>query len=89
MTEQLEILKDLPCIFGKDICEKCPVRKDITERQRPEISKWIKPTSKVLDEASQLVNMFTDAMSMQYGTLASFCDICPFLQIHIEKHRTQ
>ena len=89
MAEQMEILKDLPCIFGKDICEKCPVRKDITERQRPEMSKWIKPTSKVLDEASQLVNMFTDAMSMQYGTLASFCDICPFLQIYVEKHRTQ
>ena len=78
-----EVPKDLPCIFGKEICEKCPVRKDIIERQNPEINKWLKPANKMIDEASQLVNKFTHAMSMQYGTLASFCDVCPFLQIYI------
>jgi len=83
-----EVSKDLPCIFGKEICEKCPVRKDITEHQNPEISKWVKPANKMMDGASELVNMFTDAMSMQFGTLASFCDICPFLIIYIEKHIT-
>jgi len=88
MTSQLETPKDLPCIFGKDICEKCPVRKDITERQNPEISKWVKPTNKMLDGATELINMFTDAMSMQYGTLASFCDVCPFLTMYIEKNTT-
>jgi hypothetical protein len=78
--------KDLPCIFGKEIWEKCPVRKDIAERQDPEISKWVKPTNKMLDGASELIDMFTDAMSMQYGTLASFCDVCPFLATYVVKN---
>lgn len=75
--------KDLPCIFGKEICSKCPVRKDINEHKNPDISKYIRPREKMLDGADEIINMFTDALSMQYGTLSSFCDVCPFLTIFI------
>jgi hypothetical protein len=77
--------KDRPCIFGKDIHSLCPVRKVLAEEQNPDISKYIKPTSKMLDEASKIVEMFTDAKNMEYNILSDFCVACPFLEIFISK----
>ena len=81
-----EVPENLPCIFGKEICQQCQVRKDIAEHKISGISKWVKPSDKILDGADELVHMFTDAMSMQYGILSSFCDVCPFLGIYIHKN---
>lgn len=86
--EPQETVKDRSCIFGEEIIKVCPVRKDISANKEPEITKWIKPSNKMLDEASKLVDMFTNMMSMQYNTLADFCANCPFLQIYVGKHTT-
>jgi hypothetical protein len=86
--EPQETVKDSPCIFGEEIIKVCPVRKDISSNKDPDITKWIKPSNKMLDEASKLVDMFTNMMSMQYNTLADFCGNCPFLQIYVGKHTT-
>jgi len=86
--EPQEAVKDRPCIFGEEIIKICPVRKDISANKEPEITKWIKSSNKMLDEASKLVDMFTNLMSMQYNTLVDFCANCPFLQIYVGKHTT-
>jgi len=88
-NEETKQEADKPCIFGKDIMELCPVRKDISANKSPDISKWVKPSVKALDEASKLVDMLTDAMAFEYSTLADFCHVCPFLAVYVEKHKSQ
>ena len=89
MSEQQEVKKDKPCIFGSTIVSTCLVRKELAELKGPDLSKWIKSSEKIFDEAEKLIEKFTDRLGYEYNTLVSFCDVCPFLQIYLEKNRTQ
>ena len=83
MSEQEEVRKDKPCIFSNIVTSMCPVRKELAELKGPDLSKWIKSSEKMFDEAEKLIEKFTDRLGYEYNTLVSFCDVCPFLQIYI------
>jgi len=66
--------KKLPCIFGKEIHEECHVRAELS---KPNITKWIKPKDKTVNE---IVDALGQLLYSQFSTLADFCVSCPFLE---------
>jgi len=78
-TEQ----KELSCIFGKEIRDKCVVRAELERSASPDINKWVKSKNNtVFDEASELL----DKMVNVNNALAVFCEMCPHLTLYMEKH---
>lgn len=76
-----------PCIYGKELHEHCPVRAELGKRQKFDLSKWIKPKAKILEEADELIQRFTDALNYEYNALSNFCISCPFAEIYVEKRK--
>jgi len=65
--------KKIPCIFGAEIHEDCPVRKELG---RPDISRWIKPKDETIED---IANVVTSMIKIELTSLAPFCKCCPFL----------
>lgn len=86
-TEQALKPKEQPCIFGTEIKDPCPVRKELGEHRKSDINKWIKPKAedKFFEDAEGLLDKMTDAMHYEYHALVDFCGVCPFLAIYIAK----
>jgi hypothetical protein len=83
-TEPKEIeTKEVTCIYGKEIRDKCTVRTELAKNNSPEINKYIKPKNgTVFDEAEEI---FENMINVN-NTLISFCEMCPFLAIYMGKH---
>jgi hypothetical protein len=70
-------------MYGKEIRENCSVRAELAKgNSSPDINKWIKPKNGIdFDDAEVLIEkIFT-----LNNTLISFCELCPFLALYMEK----
>jgi len=90
VKEEKEVPKDQPCIFGENIINLCPVRKDlaIAKSKESDISKWVKPNSqdKFFDNANELLDKMTSDLYYEYTTLVDFCGVCPILTLYLVKN---
>lgn len=78
ITEEAPAPTPLPCIFDAKVKNPCPVRTLVqTQAKLPSAieAKGLGP----LGELQAMMENLTGAMQHSYGTLASFCQCCPFL----------
>ena len=82
MTTQITEPKEPSCMYGKEIHKKCSVRIELAKSSSPDISKWVKPKNNaVFDEAEKLLDKMVDVNN----ALVSFCELCPFIALYMEK----
>jgi len=83
LTAQATELKEQPCMYGKEIRDKCSVRTELTKGNSTDINKWVKPkNNNVFDEAEILI----EKMININNALVSFCEMCPFLALYMDQH---
>jgi len=68
----------LSCIFGEDIKDDCPVRREFI---RPDIIKSYITGDEVADELNQMMATIMKASKMEFSMLAQFCQCCPYLKV--------
>ncbi len=82
LTAQMTEPKETPCMYGKEIREKCTVRIELSKGSSSDISKWVKPKNNtVFDDAEKII----DVMGNVNNALVSFCELCPYLALYMDK----